>query len=110
MLTSLPNRRHKPCTTKNPSDPNGLDRDNDGIACETLPDGTPEDRTDINNVSSGGATIGGTTTGGTTTGTTQQALPATGAANMATWLVLAAGALILGAGAAARTVGQRRQL
>ena len=89
---------------QNTSDPNDLDRDNDGIACESLPNGTAEDGTSVRGNTSG------TTTGGTATGTTQQALPATGAANSATGLVLAAGALMLGAGVAARTAARRRQL
>ncbi len=42
----------------NPSDPNNLDRDNDGIACENLPSG------------------GGTTSSGTTAGTSR--MPSTG--------------------------------
>lgn len=85
---------------QNTSDPNDLDRDNDGIACESLEDGT----------SITGGNTGGVTGGGTATGTTQQALPATGAADSAMSLVLAAGALMLGAGAAARTAVRRRQM
>jgi len=84
------------------SDPNGLDRDKDGFACESLASGTAEDGTAARGIT------GGTTTGGTTTGTTQQALPATGAADMAMALVLAAGVLMLGAGVATRTRAQRR--
>jgi hypothetical protein len=41
-----------------PGDPYGLDADNDGQACDTLPGGT----------TTGGTTTGVTTTGGTTTG------------------------------------------
>jgi len=89
---------------RDPSDPNGLDRDNDGIPCESLPNGTGEDGTSIR------GSTGGTTAGGTTTGTTQQALPVTGAANIPTGFVLAVGALMLGAGVAARTAVRRRQM
>ena len=46
-----------------PGDPYGLDADNDGQACDTLPGGPTTGGT-----STGGTTTGVTTTGGTTTG------------------------------------------
>lgn len=42
---------------QDPSDPNGLDRDNDGVACEALPGGAP------------GSAENGANTGGQDTGT-----------------------------------------
>ena len=76
-----------------PSDPNGLDADDDGIACETLAGGdTMED---------------GTMMGGGTTTATQQPVAQTPAATQATTalpatggpsLALLAGALLIGAG------------
>src|SRR4051812_2882259 len=47
------------------SDPDNLDADNDGIACEALPDGLREDHTAL-----GGSTASPTTTTTTTTSTT----------------------------------------
>src|SRR3954449_702155 len=47
------------------SDPDNLDADNDGIACEALPDGLREDHTAL-----GGSTAFTTTTTTTTTSTT----------------------------------------
>jgi hypothetical protein len=47
-----------------PGDPYGLDADNDGQACDTLPGGPTTGGT-----TTGGTTPGGTTPGGTTTGT-----------------------------------------
>ncbi len=80
------------------SDPNGLDRDDDGIACETLPNGAPEDQTDVG---------GGNAGSGTPTNPT---LPATGAADTALGLGLATGVALIGAGVAARTAVRRRQM
>ncbi len=69
-----------------PSDPNGLDADDDGIACETPADD--------------GATDDGTVTGGgTATG-----LPATGGAS---FLLPAAGVLLLGTGLVAAGFARR---
>ncbi len=80
------------------SDPNGLDRDNDGIACETLLNGTPEDQADV-----GGGNAGGGTSANPT-------LPATGAADTTLGLGFATGVALIGAGVAARTIMRRRHM
>jgi hypothetical protein len=80
------------------SDPNGLDRDNDSIACEALPSGISEDGTNV-----GGSNVGSGTSANPT-------LPATGAADTALGLGLATGVALIGAGVAARTAVRRRQM
>src|SRR5215207_8642153 len=52
---------------RDPSDPNNLDADNDGIACEELPSGAGTTGTSTTGTSTTGTTTGTT---GTTTGTT----------------------------------------
>lgn len=66
-----------------PSDPNGLDADDDGIACEDLPSGDTDDGTDDTD---DGAAEEEDTDAGSGTGTTggSTTLPDTGAGVMAT--------------------------
>jgi len=91
---------------QDPSDPYGLDRDNDGIACEANDDIIidPTAPPTIAPVTNGGGTTGGTTGG---TGTT---LPATGATDGMTGLALGLGALLLAAGVGAHVALRRRQV
>jgi hypothetical protein len=81
-----------------PSDPNGLDRDNDGIACETLPSGMPEDEEEEASPAPGNGNGGGGT---------DQVMPGTGAADNGAGVALAALAL-LSAGGVARLGARRR--
>ncbi len=90
------------------TDPNDLDRDDDGIACEDRFGGgsriTPLNPTPTTpNVPSASSPTAAAAPA-------QQALPATGAADAAVGFALAAGALMLGAGVTARTVVRRRQM
>lgn len=81
-----------------PSDPNRLDRDNDGKACETRPDGVMEDsanngRTTNDDKDRGPAPLGGVETGagGTAGDSFELLLPL----SVAGGAVLAAGAVVL---------------
>ena len=83
-----------------PSDPNGLDADDDGIACEDLPSGggSPAPTTTVvsapgDDVDDGAAPVGGVATGGG--GTAPQSGPASWAPYAAgAGVVLAAGLLL----------------
>jgi LPXTG-motif cell wall-anchored protein len=73
-----------------PSDPDGLDGDNDGIACESNP--APYDRTPVTSGSSaGGSTAGGAGSSGTLAQTGPHTMPTVGIGG----LLVAAGALIV---------------
>lgn len=74
---------------QDPSDPNGLDSDNDGIACEDLPSGSGGGGTGGGDTDEGGAPVGGVDTGA------GGAAPAGGGTN---WpLIAAVGVVGLGA-------------
>lgn len=81
---------------QNPADPNRLDRDKDGIACEQLPRRGGGGVVTIDDVASGASTA------------PQAGLPPTGASDTAVGLVLTAGVALIGAGVAVRRGVQRR--
>lgn len=76
---------------QDPSDPHGLDADGDGIACESLPSGEPEDET---------------TAPGKGGEADDEGLPVTG---LSTGALAAGGALLLAAGGAAYLAARRRR-
>ena len=86
-----------------PSDPNNLDADNDGIACEdyayTSPTPTPS------------ATVAPTAVPSSSPGASARpVLPPTGAADGMTGLALGLGALLVAAGVGAHVVVRRREV